>query len=511
MNFPTLSLFAVAPLFGADALNSTAIFSIAALCLYVAFLFVSRRFVGDIFRNDSPAQSPKRLVPWSVGAAFAVFVCGAILFPLFAANAIAFLPQSWFPNFASVQSVAAPVDAPDAEQANPAPNTAEQADSDPNAAEQANPAPNTAEQADSAPNADKQADSAPNAAEQANPGVRADEQTNTGPHVDAPDAKKLATQHPLARLLIRSRSTPWAFETLLLCFFVAVIAAPFAEEFLFRVLFQGTLENYALQAILPPPGAPRRPFADAESTAKPASVDQAFPTVDAESTAKPASVDRAFPNADSFPNGADANVASAAFSNGAAAPAAPSGTEFRWTDPTTPMERRAFYLRSAFAILVPAFVFGLIHAGAPETPEEARDPETLNLLFRTMFAAGVANVAALVFGLCVLRRSTGATTGDVGLGPEFTYKAGRCFASLRRFALDFYRGVVVFAFIAPVVFGANATLRLLFPNAIVDPIPIFIFALAEGVVYWRLRRYATVVGMHVALNATSFTLLCAFL
>ncbi|MBQ2790232.1 MAG: CPBP family intramembrane metalloprotease [Thermoguttaceae bacterium] len=499
MNFPTLSLFAVAPLFGADALNSTAIFSIAALCLYVAFLFVSRRFVGDIFRNDSPAQSPKRLVPWSVGAAFAVFVCGAILFPLFAANAIAFLPQSWFPNFASVQSVAAPVDAPDAEQANPAPNADEQANSD--------------------PNADKQADSAPNA----------DEQTNTDPNVDAPDAKNLATQHPLARLLIRSRSTPWAFETLLLCFFVAVIAAPFAEEFLFRVLFQGTLENYALQAILPPPGAPRRPFVDAESTAKPASVDRAFPNVDAESTAKPASVDRAFPNADaestakpasvdqafpnadSFPNGADANVASAAFSNGAAAPAAPSATEFRWTDPTTPMERRAFYLRSAFAILVPAFVFGLIHAGAPETPEEARDPETLNRLFRTMFAAGVANVAALVFGLCVLRRSTGATTGDVGLGPEFTYKAGRCFASLRRFALDFYRGVVVFAFIAPVVFGANATLRLLFPNAIVDPIPIFIFALAEGVVYWRLRRYATVVGMHVALNATSFALLCAFL
>ena len=493
MNFPTLSLFAVAPLFGADALNSTAILLIAAPLLYVAFLFVSRRFVGDIFRNDSPAQSPKRLVPWSVGAAFAVFVCGAILFPLFAANAIAFLPQSWFPNFASVQSVAAPVDAPAAEQANPAPNTAEQADSAPNADEQANSDPNADEQANSAPNADEQADSDPNADEQANPGVRADEQTNTGPNVDAPDAKNLATQHPLARLLIRSRSTPWAFETLLLCFFVAVIAAPFAEEFLFRVLFQGTLENYALQAILPPPGAPRRPF------------------VDAESTAKQASVDRAFPTADSFPNGADATVASAAFSNGAAAPAAPSGTEFRWTDPTTPMERRAFYLRSAFAILVPAFVFGLIHAGAPETPEEARDPETLNRLFRTMFAAGVANVAALVFGLCVLRRSTGATTGDVGLGPEFTYKAGRCFASLRRFALDFYRGVVVFAFIAPVVFGANATLRLLFPNAIVDPIPIFIFALAEGVVYWRLRRYATVVGMHVALNATSFALLCAFL
>ncbi len=265
------------------------------------------------------------------------------------------------------------------------------------------------------------------------------------------EPSRTATQHPLARLLLRSRSTPWALETFLLCLFVATIAAPFAEEFLFRVLFQGTLENFALQAVLPPPGAPRRPF-DADG---------------------------------------------------------PSATEFRWTDPTTPTERRAFYLRSAFAILVPAFVFSLIHAGAPETPEEARDPETLNRLFRAMIAAGAANVATLVVGLAFLRRFAGATTGDVGLGPEFTHKAGLCGASLRRFALDFYRGVAAFAFVAPFVFGTNAALRNLFPNAIVDPVPIFVFALAEGVVYWRTRRYATVVGMHVALNGTSFAILCA--
>lgn len=403
MSFSTPSFFAFAPLFGVDALPRSAAFLALLPFLYVAFLFGSRRLVGDIFKDASPAQSPKRLVPWSVGAAFGVFVCGAILFPLVAANAISRLPKSWFPDFASVPAVAASAETDAATEA-------------------------------------------PEAAE-------TDQEEN------------LATQHPLARLLIRSRSTPWAFETLLLCFFVAVIAAPFAEEFLFRVLLQGTFENHALQAILPPPGTPRRPFADAN--------------------AEP----------------------SAASETALSAPLSP--TEFRWTDPTTPMERRAFYLRSAFAILVPAFIFGLIHAGAPETPEEARDPETLNRLFRTMLAAGLANVATLAVGLFFLRRSTGATTGDVGLGPEFTYKAGRFFASLRRFALDFYRGVAAFAFIAPIVFGANAALRSLFPNAIVDPLPIFLFALAEGVVYWRLRRYATVVGMHVALNATSFALLCA--
>lgn len=432
MNFLTPSFFGLAPLFGAfDASTSASPLWLAAPILYFALLFCSRRLVGDVFRNASPAQSPKRLVPWSVGAAFGVFVCGAILFPLFAANAVSLLPKSWFPDFASVEVVA----------------------------------PNASDAAPDAPNADNATETAETAQE-----------------------RNLATQHPLARLLIRSRSTPWAFETLLLCFFVAVIAAPFAEEFLFRVLLQGTFENYALQAVLPPPGTSRRPFADADS----------------DSPAEPKS-------SDVVPDAETSDAAQVADAPRTAVSAVPSATEFRWTDPTTPMERRAFYLRSAFAILVPAFIFGLIHAGAPETPEEARDPETLNRLFRTMLAAGLANVATLGVGLFFLRRSAGATTGDVGLGPEFTYKAGLCFASLRRFALDFYRGAAAFAFIAPVIFGANAALRSLFPNAIVDPLPIFLFALAEGVVYWRIRRYATVVGMHVALNATSFALLCASL
>lgn len=429
MNFSTPSLF------------GTAAFFLAAPFLYVAFLWGSRRLVGDVFKNDSPAQSPKRLVPWSVGAAFVVFVCGAVLFPLLAVNAVSFVPKSWFPDFASVQTGATP------------------------GASVSNEASEVAADAEQAEN---------------------DRERN------------LATQHPLARLLIRSRSTPWAFETLLLCFFVAVIAAPFAEEFLFRVLFQGTLENYALQAVLPPPGTPRRPFADAEPS-------------DASTPAVAPIASGAVPSSDAPPTADFSAPLSAPPSVDATVADVPSATEFRWTDPTTPMERRAFYLRSAFAILVPAFVFGLIHAGTPETPEEARDPETLNRLFRTMLAAGIANVATLAVGLFFLRRLTGATTGDVGLGPEFTYKAGRCFASLGRFALDFYRGAVAFALIAPIIFGANAALRSLFPNAIVDPLPIFLFALAEGVVYWRIRRYATVVGMHVALNATSFALLCASL
>ena len=46
---------------------------------------------------------------------------------------------------------------------------------------------------------------------------------------------------------------------------------------------------------------------------------------------------------------------------------------------------------------------------------------------------------------------------------------------------------------------------------VVDPIPIFIFALCEGVVYHKTRSYPTVLGMHVALNSVSFLALCSLL
>ncbi|MBR4833797.1 MAG: hypothetical protein IKU86_05620, partial [Thermoguttaceae bacterium] len=184
-----MSLFAsFVPLFGAVAPSprSTLIFSILFF-FFATIVVFSRRLVFDVFRNASPAQSPKRPVPWSVETAFFVFVFGALLFPLLAATAVSRLPASWFPDFASV--------------------------------------------------------------------VETPPETSVS-EADAETPNKTSTQHPLARLLLRSRSTPWAFETLLLCLFVATIAAPFAEEFLFRTLFQGTLENFALQAVLPPPGAP---------------------------------------------------------------------------------------------------------------------------------------------------------------------------------------------------------------------------------------------------------------
>ena len=92
---------------------------------------------------------------------------------------------------------------------------------------------------------------------------------------------------------------------------------------------------------------------------------------------------------------------------------------------------------------------------------------------------------------------------DFGLAPRLARE------SVRAFARHWSQGVFLLAIGAPIVFGVNAFCERLFPDAIVAPIPIFIFALYEGVVYYRSHRFATILGMHMALNFISFVTLMA--
>ncbi len=386
------------------ALFSTAATPDAATTAFSVFVFSAilvavlfRRSAFDVFRADSPVRATKRPVPWHAETAFAIFLCGAFLFPVAALVGVRQLPKGWLPDFAAATETANAV----------------------------------ATEPTKIP------------------------ETTSGEN--EPTEPNLSTQHPMARLLIRARTTDWGTLVFFVCFFVVAVAAPFQEEFLYRVVVQGTLENVALNAVLPRPSAE---FA-AETPSAP------------EFAAANKNADELAPNAE-----------------------------------LSPAERRIFRRRAVFVVLLPAILFALAHSGAPETPDEAASPETLNLLFGAALATGIANVATLLLGVFILRRFCAATPESLGLGPEFSLRRGRRFATSKRFALDFFRGIVFFVFIAPVVFGVNAALRSAFPNAIVDPAPIFLLALTLGFVYWRTRRYATVVGLHFALNATSFLALC---
>ena len=255
--------------------------------------------------------------------------------------------------------------------------------------------------------------------------------------------KEVAKQHPLARLLIRSRATPYFGLVVALFFLTVVCLAPLSEEFVFRAVLQGTTQQIlGVDEPIPDPDVPSVPISSAELS--------------------------------------------------------PDETEqFQSMDKTARRNQRA---KVFIAILLPALLFAALHAGVPDDP---KNPTPLAELFRSLVCEGLANLATFAVGLALLVGCAGIKLSDLGL-PSV--------ASLRetgQFLKSWILGVLLLLVGAPMVLGINAAAERLFPDVIVAPIPIFVFAMYLGFVYYRVRKFATVLGMHMALNFVSFVQLMA--
>ena len=254
---------------------------------------------------------------------------------------------------------------------------------------------------------------------------------------------QVAKQHPLARLLIRSRATPY-FGIVVVLFFLTVVGlAPLAEEFVFRAVLQGTTQQIlGVDTPIPDPSAPVVSISSAELSPDETS-------------------------------------------------------QFHELDKTA---RRDLRVRVFIAILLPALLFAILHAGVPDDP---KNPTPLAELFRSLVCDGLANLATFVVGLAILVGCAGIKFSDLGLPSA---------ASLRetgRFLKSWSVGVLLLLLGAPIILGINVIAERLFPDVIVAPIPIFVFALYLGFVYYRSRKFATILGMHMALNLVSFIQLMA--
>ena len=250
------------------------------------------------------------------------------------------------------------------------------------------------------------------------------------------DERDLSTQHPVARMLVRAKGTPYFIPIILVFIAAVVVVAPATEELVFRVVLQGAFERAA-----------RIRFGEPNPDPDPA---------DAES-----------PGASNRPN---ARVALA-------------------------------------AIIPPALLFALLHAAAPEDPSA---PQSAAALLYATLCGSVANLLTILICVSFLVIVSRATAGDLGCAArgEREGESGVQTPILARLIREFSQGLVLYAFVAPVVYLVKITLQNLYPSVIVDPAPILIFALAEGAVYYKTRSYPTVLGMHMGLNATSFLLLC---
>ena len=355
--------------------------SLGLICAYLFISLASWRFGFSVFRKregDSNVSS----VPWGLDVALSLFIVYLIVAPAF----IQFLGKvSVKDRFIPAQESAQTVENKEAGDVPP---------------EEGTPEPQTAE----------------------TPSPK--------------DERDLSTQHPVARMLVRAKGTPYFIPIILVFIAAVVVVAPATEELVFRVVLQGAFERAA-----------RIRFGEPNPDPDPADLES--------------------PGASNRPN---ARVALA-------------------------------------AIIPPALLFALLHAAAPEDPSA---PQSAAALLYATLCGSVANVLTILICVSFLVIVSRATAGDLGCAArgEGEGESGVQTPVLARLIREFSQGLVLYAFVAPVVYLVKITLQNLYPSVIVDPAPILIFALAEGAVYYKTRSYPTVLGMHMGLNATSFLLLC---
>ena len=180
-------------------------------------------------------QIPRRHVPWGVGFAFAIFLLYAFVAPI-VASGILYPCKKYFPNIEESVVAVLPAEAEASVQDQP---NVDEGSTDPD-----EPTSESSGSSAAVPDFDERG---------------APSKSDAG-STRAYDDEKIAMQHTLARLLIRSYFSPHYALVALLFFVTVVFLAPLTEEFIFRVVFQGAAER-AFDVSYQPLSTPEIPMA----------------------------------------------------------------------------------------------------------------------------------------------------------------------------------------------------------------------------------------------------------
>jgi membrane protease YdiL (CAAX protease family) len=147
----------------------------------------------------------------------------------------------------------------------------------------------------------------------------------------------------------------------------------------------------------------------------------------------------------------------------------------------------------ALAITTIAFVFAALHARGGDDPFSV---PTADELVALLAGNAVGNLLTLTFAIIWLVRN--CRVGPRDLGFDLGHLGG-----------DLYLGISGFAAVIAPAYALQLTLMNLLPNLAVatDPIPLFLFGLLVGYLYFRTNRLLPSVTAHVCFNALGFLLI----
>lgn len=139
------------------------------------------------------------------------------------------------------------------------------------------------------------------------------------------------------------------------------------------------------------------------------------------------------------------------------------------------------------SLLIVSLLFAFMHGG--ERREQAVEP-----LFAGLLGLAIANLLIFVFGTTYLSLFRQARAKDLGF-------------DFRKIPKDLALGGLVFFIATPFILGLNYFLRILFPDSVVDPIPLFFLALILGTLFYKTRRIQSSIILHALFNGFSFLVL----
>lgn len=160
--------------------------------------------------------------------------------------------------------------------------------------------------------------------------------------------------------------------------------------------------------------------------------------------------------------------------------------------PKLPALRR-FVPWGATPIVLSSAVFAIIHfrVAAP-----TMNPRYLMFM---MLGNSMVGIATIAFAAALLRMKNAAALSDLGV-------IGK------KIPRDIGLGLVAAAAVVPFIFIIQAVLTNVLPDWIApDPLPLFCFAVALGLLYCRTHRVVASIALHMSLNAVSLLALWLYM
>lgn len=141
----------------------------------------------------------------------------------------------------------------------------------------------------------------------------------------------------------------------------------------------------------------------------------------------------------------------------------------------------------AIPVIIVAVFFASLHGGG-------RSEGKLDFLLAFLIGIVVAQSLIFTFGILYLTLVRQATARQLGFDG-------------RLLPFDILLGFISFVLSTPPILAINALLKSLFPDNVVDPVPLFFLALVLGTLYYQTKRIQPCIALHAFFNGFSFLVL----